>query len=121
MTHAGRRGRAACTASPSSTSLASTTRSSIASTRPSTRWRALPDFVGVESWQSSSGKRRNATYFWRSLDALKSFAAHPAHQEAKRKYSRWYEGYHIVVSEIVRSYGDGAFDHVTPNERRRVA
>lgn len=80
--------------------------------------RSLPDFIGVESWQSPGGTRRNATYFWRSLEALKSFAAHPIHREAKRKHARWYEGYHIVVSEVLRSYGDGAFAHHTPNERR---
>lgn len=40
---------------------------------------------------------------------------HPAHQQAKRQYARWYEGYHIVVSKVLRSYGDGAFAHITPN------
>jgi heme-degrading monooxygenase HmoA len=83
--------------------------------------RSMPDFLGAESWQSASGKRRNATYFWGSLEALKAFSVHPAHQEAKRKYSRWYEGYHVVISEVVRSYGDSAFGHATPNERRRLA
>jgi len=37
--------------------------------------------------------------------------------EAKREYQRWYRGYHIVISEIVKSYGDGAFAHFTPNVR----
>lgn len=81
--------------------------------------RSLPGFLGVESWQAVAGTRRNATYYWDSLDTLQAFAMHPSHREAKRQYSRWYKGYHIVVSEVVRSYGDAAFDHFTPNERAR--
>jgi heme-degrading monooxygenase HmoA len=82
--------------------------------------KSLPGFLGAESWQSTTDDRRNATYYWSDLDTLKQFAAHPAHQEAKRQYARWYEGYHIVISEVVRSYGDGSLAHATPNERKRV-
>jgi heme-degrading monooxygenase HmoA len=82
--------------------------------------KSLPGFLGVESWQSTTDDRRNATYYWSDLDTLEQFAAHPAHQEAKRQYARWYEGYHIVISEVVRSYGDGSLAHATPNERQRV-
>lgn len=80
--------------------------------------RSLPGFIATESWQSADGKLRNATYYWQDLETLKVFSMHPAHQEAKRQYSRWYEGYHIVISQIVRSYGDGAFEHITPNDRK---
>jgi heme-degrading monooxygenase HmoA len=83
--------------------------------------RSLPGFLGVESWQSADGSRRNATYFWDNLVTLKTFSTHPAHQEAKRQYARWYNGYHIVISEVVRSYGDGALTHITPNERQGAA
>lgn len=82
--------------------------------------RALPGFLGTESWQAVDGTRRNATYYWDSLDTLKAFSTHPAHQEAKRQYARWYAGYHVVVAQVVRSYGDGAFAHVTPNARERA-
>jgi len=80
---------------------------------------SLPGFLGVDSWQATDGTRRNATYFWDSLETVQQFAIHPAHKEAKRQYARWYAGYHIVISQVVRSYGDGAFDHITPNERDR--
>ena len=83
--------------------------------------RSLPGFLGMESWQSADGRRRNATYFWDNLDTLETFSAHPAHQEAKRQYARWYNGYHIVISKVVRSYGDGAFAQITPNERQGEA
>ena len=51
------------------------------------------------------------------LEALREFSAHPSHLEAKRQYQRWYRGYHIVIAEIVRSYGDDAIEHFTPNQR----
>lgn len=79
---------------------------------------ATPGFLGSESWRSPDGTRTNATYYWADLEALKEFSSHPRHLEAKRQYSRWYAGYHIVVSEVIRSYGDGAFPHFTPNEKR---
>jgi heme-degrading monooxygenase HmoA len=81
--------------------------------------KSLPGFLGTESWQSEDGRRRNASYFWDSLETLKTFSIHPSHLEAKRQYRKWYEGYHIVISEVVRSYGDGAFAHFTPNDRSR--
>jgi heme-degrading monooxygenase HmoA len=79
--------------------------------------RELPGFLGVESWQSTNGSRRCANYYWADLDTLRAFSIHPSHQEAKRQYARWYNGFHIVVSEVVRSYGDGSLSHVTPNRR----
>lgn len=80
--------------------------------------RATPGYIGAESWLSPDGQVRNATYYWDSLEALKAFSRNPHHLEAKRQYSRWYDGYHIVVSEVLRSYGDGTIAHFTPDERR---
>ena len=79
--------------------------------------RANAGFLGAESWRSPDGRRANATYYWTSLEALRAFSAHPQHVEAKREYARWYRGYRILIAEIVRSYGDGALAHVTPNDR----
>jgi len=82
--------------------------------------RSLPGFLGVEAWQATEGARRNATYYWDSLETLQAFSAHPVHREAKRQYSRWYKGYHIVISQVLRSYGDETFSHITPNRRAGV-
>src|SRR5258706_6397759 len=79
--------------------------------------RATPGYLGVESWRSPDGSRANATYYWDSLEALRKFSTHAQHVEAKREYQRWYRGYHIVIAEVIRSYGDGAVAHVTPNSR----
>lgn len=78
---------------------------------------SLPGFLGVDAWQNADGSRKNAIYYWDSLETLRTFSRHPAHLEAKKQYARWYKGYHIVISEVLRSYGDEAFSHITPNER----
>lgn len=83
--------------------------------------RSLPGYLGVEAWQAADGARRCANYYWTDLDTLQAFSVHPTHQEAKRQYSRWYDGYHIVVSQVIRSYGDGGFPHITPDGRGRTA
>jgi len=77
--------------------------------------RASAGYIGTESWRSADGKRVNATYYWSSLEELREFASHPRHLEAKRQYQKWYRGYHIVIAQVVRSYGDGKLDHFTPN------
>ncbi len=74
-------------------------------------------YLGADSWFSADGETVNATYFWDSLESLKTFSSHPTHLEAKRQYSRWYDAYHIVISEVLKSYGDGAMEHFTPNDR----
>jgi heme-degrading monooxygenase HmoA len=75
-------------------------------------------YLGAETWHSADGKTLNATYYWSSLEALQAFSRDPNHLEAKKQYSRWYDGYHIVISEVIRSYGDDAIEHITPNARR---
>lgn len=81
---------------------------------------ATDGYLGAESWQSPDGAVLNAIYYWETLEALKDFSTNPHHLEAKKQYSKWYDGYHIVVSEIVRSYGDETIAHFTPNDRNRA-
>jgi heme-degrading monooxygenase HmoA len=81
--------------------------------------KATDGYLGVESWRSPDGQRFNATYYWTTLEALKLFSAHPKHLEAKREYRKWYRGYHIVIAEVIRAYGDGSIEHFTPNDRGR--
>ncbi len=76
---------------------------------------SLPGFLGKERWQSPDGKMINSTYYWEDQEAIKTFSSHPKHIEAKRQYTKWYDGYHIVVSKVERSYGDGALSHITSN------
>lgn len=76
-----------------------------------------PGFLGKENWVSADGGKKNSVYYWEDQAALRAFSSHPLHLEAKQQYAKWYGGFHAVISEIVKSYGDGAIDHVTPNNR----
>jgi heme-degrading monooxygenase HmoA len=79
--------------------------------------RGTPGFLGAESWHSPDGKTINATYYWESLEALSEFSRNADHLEAKKQVSRWYDGYHVVISEVLKSYGDNSIGHLTPNDR----
>lgn len=82
---------------------------------------ATEGYIGKESWVAADGSgKRNSVYYWEHEAALSVFARHPAHLEAKRRYQEWYGGFHVVIAELRKSYGDGAFDHVTPNRRARA-
>lgn len=78
-------------------------------------------YLGREVWHSADGKKISAVYYWRDRKSLKAFSVHPKHLEAKRQYSKWYKGFHIVISRVERSYGDGNISHITPNERGHFA
>lgn len=82
---------------------------------------ATDGFLGKESWVSVDGSKRNSVYYWRDREALGVFSRHPLHLEAKRQYERWYSGFHVVIAEVVKSYGDSAWSHATPNERARAS
>jgi len=73
-------------------------------------------FLGSESWQSADSSRRCANYYWSDLETLRTFSVHPIHKEAKKQYARWYNGYHIVISEVIRSYGDTKLHHITESK-----
>ncbi|MEM7762951.1 MAG: antibiotic biosynthesis monooxygenase [Pseudomonadota bacterium] len=78
---------------------------------------SLDGFVGKEVWHRADNQLINSTYCWRDEASLKTFSRYRAHLRAKKDYQRWYQGFHIVVSKVERSYGDGAIDHLTPNDR----
>ncbi len=80
---------------------------------------ATAGYLGAETWKSPDGEMFNAIYYWETLEALQEFSRHPTHLEAKKQYSRWYDGYHIVISEVLKSYGDNTIAHFTPNDRSR--
>jgi len=82
---------------------------------------SMDGYIGKESWQSIDGKKLNSTYYWKNEEALKEFSLHPKHLEAKRQYTKWYNGYHIVISKVQRSYGDNTIAHIMPNDRVQKA
>lgn len=74
---------------------------------------AADGYLGQETWVSPDGATRNAVYYWNDLPGLREFADVAAHRTAKAQYRRWYDGYQIVIAEVVETYGDGRLPHIT--------
>ena len=69
-------------------------------------------FLGVERWVSFDGTTKNSMYYFETMDAMCELSRSDTHREAKGKSQNWYDGYQIVVSEIKKSYGDGAIETI---------
>lgn len=73
--------------------------------------RATPGYLGEESWENPATGLVANVYYWDSMAALQSLMKHPDHLAAKRQQTRWLQGYHVVIAEVVGSYGDGNITH----------
>ena len=73
--------------------------------------KSIPGYIGEESWENQATGLVSNVYYWDSLEALQMLMKHPKHIEAKRKQAQWLDGYQIIVSEVMRSYGDGKIAH----------
>lgn len=73
--------------------------------------REIPGYVGEESWENSEKGLISTVYYWETMEALLQLVRHPAHIEAKGKQAKWIDGFHIVIAQVVKSYGDGGIDH----------
>jgi heme-degrading monooxygenase HmoA len=81
---------------------------------------SLEGFVGAERWFSDDRKTINAVYYFDSMETVHVFARFPRHLEAKENYQKWYDGYHVVISEVKATYGDGKIPHITSTSDRRL-
>lgn len=69
--------------------------------------RAIPGYLGEESWEDTARGLTSNVYYWSSLDALDTLIRHPVHQQAKAAQSRWLDGYRVVIAQVLRQYGEG--------------
>jgi heme-degrading monooxygenase HmoA len=59
----------------------------------------MPGFLGYESFKHEG--RGSFISYWKDMEAVHSWAAHPDHIEAKKKgKSTWYRYYHSVIAEV---------------------
>lgn len=72
--------------------------------------RSLPGYERVEWWQSREGDVVNAMYYFADQTAVAELARFPQHLEAKSQVQRWYDGYRIVVTEVLTTYGDNRLE-----------
>ncbi|MFM2407571.1 MAG: hypothetical protein RL358_313 [Pseudomonadota bacterium] len=73
--------------------------------------KAIPGYLGEEAWENSDTGLVSNVYYWESLEALQALMQHPTHLEAKAAESNWLNGYQVVISQVLRSYGDAKFVH----------
>jgi heme-degrading monooxygenase HmoA len=73
--------------------------------------RAMPGYLGEESWANSSSGQLANVYYWASLEALRGLMQHPTHLQAKAAQSKWLAGYQVVISQVLRVYGDSQLEH----------
>lgn len=77
--------------------------------------RTIPGYLGEEAWENPASGLISTVYYWQTLDALQELMSHPAHLAAKARQAEWLEGYHIVIAQVIRAYGDGGIAHPLHN------
>jgi heme-degrading monooxygenase HmoA len=70
-------------------------------------------YLGEEAWEDPKTGRIANVYYWASEQGLKQLIEHPRHLEAKRRYSEWLAGYQVIISQVLRTYGDKSISHPT--------
>lgn len=73
--------------------------------------RSIPGYLGEEAWENTATGQLSNVYYWETLEALQTLMAHPRHREAKQRQGQWLKGYQVVISQVLRSYGDGGLQH----------
>jgi len=73
--------------------------------------RQTKDYIGEETWENPETGCVSNLYYWKSMDGLQELMQHPRHLEAKAGQANWLNGYQVVISQVLRSYGDGTIAH----------
>lgn len=68
--------------------------------------RSIHGYIGEETWENPSNGLISNVYYWESMEALHQLVSHPKHREAKEKQSNWLAGYQVIISQVLRTYGD---------------
>lgn len=76
--------------------------------------KAIPGYLGEESWENTATGLVSNVYYWDSLEALQQLVQHTRHLEAKAGQSNWLAGYQVIISEIIRTYGDSGLHQLLP-------
>ena len=68
---------------------------------------ANPGFICKSKWLSPDGKTIRVDYYFKDSDSLQIFRSDEVHREAKKRYTEWYVGYSVEISEISYQHTDG--------------
>ncbi len=78
-------------------------------------------YLGEEAWENVETGRISNVYYWETMEGLQALINHPQHLEAKSAQTNWLNGYQIVISQVIRAYGDGAIPHPTSTYNNELA
>jgi heme-degrading monooxygenase HmoA len=73
--------------------------------------KSIPGYLGEESWENVASGLVSNVYYWESLEALQGLMQHPTHLQAKADQSKWLNGYQVVISQVLNTYGDAKLGH----------
>ena len=76
--------------------------------------KSIPGYIGEETWENPSNGLISNVYYWDSMEALHQLVSHPKHREAKEKQCKWLAGYQVVISQVLRTYGDARLAEKLP-------
>jgi heme-degrading monooxygenase HmoA len=76
--------------------------------------KSIPGYIGEETWENPNNGLISNVYYWESMEALQQLVSHPKHREAKEKQSKWLAGYQVVISQVLRTYGDARLTENLP-------
>lgn len=67
--------------------------------------KSIPGYLGEESWENPENGHVSNVYYWESLEALRMLMEHPKHLEAKASHNKWLDGYQVIISQVLKTYG----------------
>lgn len=67
--------------------------------------KAVPGYLGEESWENPALGLVSNVYYWQSLEDLQVLMKDPTHLIAKAGQSKWLDGYRVVIAKVEREYG----------------
>ena len=73
--------------------------------------KAIPGYLGEETWENPSTGLISNVYYWSSLEALQQLIDHPTHMQAKTAQAKWLNGYQVVIAQVLQAYADGKISH----------
>lgn len=76
--------------------------------------KSIPGYLGEEAWENADSGLVSNVYYWESLEALQQLVKHPLHLQAKAAQANWLAGYQVVISQVLRTYGDDRISHLLP-------
>ncbi|KII31293.1 antibiotic biosynthesis monooxygenase [Pseudomonas fluorescens] len=76
--------------------------------------KSIPGYLGEEAWENSQTGLFSNVYYWSSLEALQKLVEHPRHLEAKAAQENWLAGYQVIISEVIKIYGDSKLGEKWP-------